>query len=217
LKNDFRESWSPMLNSYSLKKMSLAVLLLAALIGLNGCGGSRDEPFDPGDGDDDNDNGPVVNVNVTLLTAGNDPILAADGNKRLQVMTTEEEYFDLLDQYTNEIVGEADFDNGQVLLYDAGFIDDNPCAHKLLFRRASAQEDGDNVVRVIIEYEDFEPESGNTCTEQIIATRPLRFFYIESRDKIIISERLQRSSSSRSSSSQSSSSSSFSSSSATVQ
>lgn len=201
-----------MLNSRPLTKLSFATVLFAALISLNGCGGSRAEPFDPGDGDDDND-GPVVNVNVTLLTSGNDPILAADGNKRLQVMTTEDEYFDLLDQYTNEIVGEPDFNNGQVLLYDAGFIDDNPCAHKLLFRRASAQEDGENAVKVIIEYEDFEPESGNRCSEQIIATRPFRFFYIESRDKLIISERLQRSSSSRSSSSQSSSLSSFSSSS----
>src|SRR5690554_3231226 len=192
-----------MLNSRPLTKLSFATVLFAALISLNGCGGSRAEPFDPGDGDDDND-GPVVNVNVTLLTSGNDPILAADGNKRLQVMTTEDEYFDLLDQYTNEIVGEADFNNGQVLLYDAGFIDDNPCAHKLIFRRASAQESGDNAVKVVIEYEDYQPRNDNTCTQQVIASRPFRFFYIESRDKIIISEKLQNASSSRSSSSSSS-------------
>lgn len=194
-----------MLNFYPLKKTSLAMLLFAGLISLNSCGGSRDEPFDPGDGDEE-DNGPVVNVSVTLLTSGNDPILAADGNKRLQVMTTEEEYFDLLDQYTNEMVGEADFSNGQVLLYDAGFIDDNPCAHKLIFRRASAQESGDNAVKVVIEYEDYQPRSDNTCTQQVIASRPFRFFYIESRDKIIIAEKLQNASSSSSSSSQSSSS-----------
>ena len=194
-----------MLNFYPLKKTSLAMLFFAGLISLNSCGGSRDEPFDPGDGDDE-DNGPVVNVSVTLLTSGNDPILAADGNKRLQVMTTEEEYFDLLDQYTNEMVGEADFNNGQVLLYDAGFIDDNPCAHKLIFRRASAQESGDNAVKVVIEYEDYQPRDDNTCTQQVVTSRPFRFFYIESRDKIIISEKLQNASSSRSSSSQSSSS-----------
>jgi hypothetical protein len=193
------------------KKFSLLTLIFLALLSLHGCGGSRDEPFDPGDDDDDDED--LVTVNMTLLVSGTSVTLMDTGNKRLQVMTTEEEYYDLLDQYTDEVVEEPNFDEGQVVLYDAGFIDDNPCAHKLRFRRASAAE-GDTYAKVTLEYEDFQPQTGSDCTDNIVTTRPFRFMFVESLEKIIFEEQIQRSSSSRSSSSsQSSSSSSFSSSS----
>lgn len=194
------------------KKFSLLALIFIALLSLQGCGGSRDEPFDPGNGDDDDED--LVTVNMRLLTSGTSVTRMDAGNKRLQVMTTEEEYYDLLDQYTDEFVEEPNFDEGQVILYDAGFIDDNPCAHKLRFRRASAAE-SDTYARVTLEYEDFQPQTGSDCTDNIVTTRPFRFMFVESLEKIIFEERIQRSSSSRSSSSssQSSSSSSFASSS----
>lgn len=186
------------------KKFPLFVIVVIAVLSLHGCGGSRDEPFDPGDDNDDDED--LITVQMSLLTSGTSTTLVDDGNKRLQVMTTADEFHNLLDQYTDEFVTDPDFNEGQVVLYDAGFIDDNPCAHKLRFRKASAAE-GDTIVKVTLEYEDYQPQTGSDCNNNEVRTRPFRFMFVESRQKVIFSEVIQRSSSSRSSSSQSSTSS----------
>jgi hypothetical protein len=194
------------ISRFSGQKLSFTTLLLTGLLSLTACGGSRDEPFDPGD-DDEEEDVEIVPVTLNTLYNGLNPTLAEDGNKRLQVMTDEDEYHRLLDQYTDDFVEDPDFNEGQVVLYDAGFIDTNPCAHKLNFRSASAQEEDDTVVKVTLEYEDYEPETGSDCTDTVTASRPFRFMYVRSRAKVIFAERIYRPSSSQSSTSASSASS----------
>ncbi|MGB3611869.1 MAG: hypothetical protein WA987_15955 [Cellvibrio sp.] len=194
--------------TFSGTKLSFAALLCIGAISLSGCGGSRDEPFDPGDGDD-NDDVDVVQVDIQSLTIGTDPILPEDDNKRLQVMTDEDEFYLVWDKYMTDGVDTPDFTRGQVILIDSGVINNNPCADKLTFRSATAQEENGTVVKVIIEYEDFEERTGGDCTDSMQATRPFRFMFVNSTKKLIFSEKMRwRSSSSRSSVSSSASSSS---------
>ena len=173
------------------KKLSFATLLLAGLISLHGCGGSRDEPFDPGD-DDDDDNVDVVTVDFSLVESGSDARLATDDNKRLQVLREYAEFYEIYDQYSETTLPEdPDFERGQVVLIDAGVIDNSPCADKLVFSDIRAQEENGSVVKVIVEYEEQEPETDADCPTEFQATRPFRFYFIESREKLIFSEEIQ--------------------------
>lgn len=188
-----------------LKKRWVSALILAGLVSLQGCGGSRDEPFSPTLPDSGNEDTTKPAVRVDLEHFDNNPIRLSPeiGGKRLEIIKTEDEYFDILVDYM-DLTGIAapNFTNGQVLLYDAGTVNNNPCVHKLTFDTISAVQENDDVVKVIIKYTDIKPTTGASCNDNVENPgRPFHFFYVHSRDAVIIAEQVPRSSSSSSSSS----------------
>lgn len=195
------------INSSRVRTPSLSTLLLAGLISLHGCGGSRDEPFNPGDPDVDEE---VLGATVTaeVKYSGTTPLrLSIDrGNKRLEVFRTEEDFFAALSDYMDvSNVPQPDFEKVQVLLYDAGSVNGNPCVHKLTFDKPSARQRNDDVVKVTLQFKESLASTATDCDDDIEnISRPFRFIYIESRDTLIISEEIPNRSSS-STSSQSSS------------
>lgn len=196
-------------------KLWLSALLLAGLVSLQGCGGSRDEPFNPADPVEEDSDAGKASVTIEDEHFGTNPLrlTSTEGSKRLGIITTEADYFDILTDYI-EVAGvePPNFSTGQVVYYDAGPVNGNPCVHKLTYNSISALQENDNVVKVIIKYNDVRPTTDTTCDDEMEnPTRPFHFFYLHSRDSVIISERVpvssSRSSSSRSSSQSSSSSS----------
>lgn len=155
---------------------------------LNACGSSRDEPFNPSDPADP----APIPVTVTTLFAGTEPfmLLGFEG-KRVQVATEPDDYYQLIDAYTDQSISIPDFSRGQVVLYDGGVVDDSLCAHKLILRRVEAQSIAEGVVEVSLEYENFQPQSEPGCGDEIIEVRPFEFFYVHSRDELVFSERIQ--------------------------
>lgn len=177
-------------------RLSASLVFLCAV--LSACGGSRDESFNPSDPDDPE----PTPVTVTTLFTGTEPLTLLEfEGKRLQVATDVDDYYQMIDAYTDSPITTPDFSGGQVVLYDGGLVDDNMCAHKLILRRIEAQNIAEGVVEVSLEYENFQPQSDPGCGDEIIEVRPFEFFYVHSRDELVFAERIQGGGSSSSSSS----------------
>lgn len=169
-----------------------APLMFFCCVLVSACGGSREEPFDPSDPDDPEPS-PVT---VTTLISGTEPLMLMEfEGKRLQVATDLDDYYQLIDAYTDQPISPPDFSRGQVALYDGGLVDDSLCAHKLILRRIEAQTIAEGVVEVSLEYENFQPQSDPECGDEVIEVRPFEFFYVHSRDELVFSESVQGASS----------------------
>lgn len=167
-------------------RLSASVVFIGVL--LSACGGSRDEPFNPGDPDDPE----PTPVTVTTLFTGTEPFTLIEfEGKRLQVATELDDYYQMIDAYTDQPITTPDFSSGQVVLYDGGVVDDSLCAHKLILRRVDAQNIAEGVVEVTLEYENFQPQSDPECGDEVIEVRPFEFFYVHSRDELVFAERIQ--------------------------
>jgi hypothetical protein len=164
------------------------VPLVLSLMLLTACGGARQEPFDPSDPEDPE----PTPVQMSSLIAGTEPLLLMEfTGKRLEVARNLDDYYQLIDGYTDQVINDPDFSRGQVVLYDGGLVDLNPCTHQLILRGFEAQSITEGVVEVILEYENFLPQDSLACDDEVIEVRPFEFFYIQSRDEVVFSERIQ--------------------------
>ena len=165
-----------------------SAFLVFCCVLLSACGGSREEPFDPSDPEDPD----PTPVTVTTLFTGTESFTLIDfEGKRLQVATDLDDYYQLIDAYTDQFIDTPDFSGGQVVLYDGGLVDDSLCAHKLILRQVQAQNITEGVVEVSLEYENFQPQSDPECGDEVIEVRPFEFFYVHSRDELVFAERIQ--------------------------
>lgn len=183
------------LNSYLF--LLLALLLVA-------CGSQRDAEFSDDDPQEQEGGDPVP---ISTLFAGQFQSLGGPltntGGKRLEVMDNADDFFLLLDAYTDEFVPDPDFTEGQVLLYDAGWVDDNDCAQQRRLRRVNAKtlkDDPEELVQVTLEF-DFSPadDTISDCTDEEIRIRPFEFIFVDSRADLMVTEQLQSSASNTSS------------------
>jgi len=176
------------------RRYALPLLLFVPLV-LVACGSQRDPEFS--DEDPDEQGGEAVAVDRFFADQFQSPgePLTDTGGKRLEVMDNADDFFLLLDAYTDEFVPDPDFTEGQVLLYDAGWVDDNNCAQRRRLRQVSAEtlrDDPDELVQVTLEF-DFTPadDSDTACPDEEIRIRPFEFIFVETRADLMVVEQLQ--------------------------
>lgn len=167
-------------------------LALIGIVTLVACGGERDEPFDPGEPDEDEFR---EQVDTLLLLADSSVDLAFPftdtSGKRLEVIDNIDDFEELLNLY--DIFLEApDFEQGQVLVYDGGWIDDSLCEQQLDLRRLEAHSitEDEALVEVTLTYRRNPADENANCPDEILY-RPYEFHFIESRADIVIVENVQ--------------------------
>lgn len=181
--------------------------MLVSLIMLQGCGGARDEPFDPGSST--SSRGPAVTM--TRLVSGDDPVTDVQTEGRIIKIRDEGIFETYWNEYTTEIHETIDFAAGQVLLVDLGAK--NTCDRKLTLKQYAAYEGSVNSVIVVLDYTDSGASSNSSSTSSessssesssssdsssssssnsscsaVGTTHPFYFYYIKSRDEIIVEE-----------------------------
>ncbi|WP_341939208.1 hypothetical protein [Marinimicrobium sp. C2-29] len=171
----------------TLSLLTLSTLLVA-------CGGEREEPFDPPEEPEEfreRVNSFVVYDNV--IRDQSRPETDTDG-KRLEVMDDSEDYDTLLNAYLipGDFVNEPNFDEGQVVLYDGGWIDESGCEQQLDLRRIEAHyiTEEEDLVEVTVTHRRIEADEDAVCNEAVLY-RPFEFHYVESRADIVIVEQVQ--------------------------
>lgn len=171
------------------KFFSLAAVMLSALL-LQACGGQRDEPFNGSTSSSSSSRGAAVTI--TQLGKGTEPVtdVSEDG---VQMHLRDEELFETYwDNYSNDSHQAVDFDKGQVLLVDLGKR--RSCDHKITFKTYAAYQDTPNSVQVLLTYKDVDSSSSSSTSSSssscAIATeiQPYYFFYIETRDEVLVVE-----------------------------
>ena len=178
------------------KFLSLTVIIFSGLL-LQACGGQRDEPFDSGSSASSSSRG--ASVTIRQLKKGDDPLeeVPVEG---AQVRILDEDTFNTYwDKYTNDISEEIDFSKGQVLLLDYG--KKQSCNHKLTLRSFAAYQESVNSVAVVLNYRDVDASSKSSASSAVssssvsssscsgtLETQPYYFFYIETRNAVILEE-----------------------------
>lgn len=186
------------------------LFLFTITFSLQGCGSERDTPFNPTN-NSSNSGDPTLgaSVEINLLVSGDDPLLPfADDGRSIIVLRNETEFEQYLDAYTTApITGSyPDFTQGQVLLIDEGLQD--TCTQKLSFRSIRANKYSTNSVKVTIDYRDQDsPNSSSSnsassvssassssagplnCTDVAGEVRSFRFYFIESRARIMVDDK----------------------------
>lgn len=184
------------------RRYALPFFLFMPLV-LVACGSQRDPEFS--DDDPDEQGGETVAVNRFFdgqFQSPGEP-LTDTGGKRLEVMDNEDDFFQLLDAYTDDFVSTPDFTQSQVLLYDAGWVDDNECAQQTRLRQVSAEtlrDDPEELVQVTLEF-DFKPadDSASDCTDEELLIRPFEFIRVDTRAELLVVEQLRANASNSSS------------------
>ncbi|WP_439509678.1 hypothetical protein [Marinimicrobium koreense] len=180
---------------------------------LIGCGGEREEAFNPSEPEEIRDPVAVSFVYENSTTDRNNtgfPATDVD-SRRIEIIRDLEDYEFLIDAYRDidDFVVAPDFEAGQVILYDSGWFDDSECAQQLNLNRVRAFSitEDENVVEVVFNYRLSEADEDAICDDEI-PFRTWEFHYVESRADLIVVEEVDGLSSDSASSSSSSSSSS---------
>lgn len=185
--------------------------LTALCIALTACGAEREEPFDPGEPDEEPREPVAVRILFEREFFPPTELDTLGQGKRLEILSNDEEYDEVVGAYDlNYEMGERpDFEQSQVLLYDGGWIDENPCEQQVTLRRAPRAESitsDENLVEVTLEYQLSRASTDPSCDGEENIFRPFGFYVIDTRADILIVEKvpsLSRSGSSASSSSRS--------------
>ena len=129
-------------------------------------------------------------VKIEEIHSGDEPIRSVDeDNKQLKIITQEYDYFAVLSNYISVGgVTAPDFEEGQVLLYDAGATRD--CARQLSLESAGVERESEASIKITLNYREKNTDADSSCDDSTDYSRPFRFFYINSRDLPIIEERL---------------------------
>jgi len=187
------------------------VMTLASM--LIGCGGEREEPFNPSEPEEIRDPVAVSSVYENSSTDRNNtgfPATDVD-SRRIEVIRDLEDYEFLIDAYRDidDFVVAPDFEAGQVVLYDSGWFDDSECSQQLNLNRVRAFSitEDENVVEVVFNYRLSEADELANCDDEI-PFRTWELHYVESRADLIVVEEVDGLSADSDSSSSSSSSSS---------
>lgn len=190
----------------TLPLLALSTLLVA-------CGGEREEPFNPPEEEDEfRERVSLLDVyeDVSRDSERPDPDVYQEG-KRLQVIDNEADFETLSEAYRtqDDFVDDQNFEDGQVLLYDGGWIDDSRCEQQLELVRLEAYfiTEEEDLIEVNPIYRRIEADEDAVCNEEE-RYRPFEFRYIDSRADIVFVERVQGLSDDNDGSSSSSSSSS---------
>jgi hypothetical protein len=181
-------------NKYTVRAFSI----LVGLIILQGCGGQRDEPFDPGTSHSSRG----AAVTISKLISGDAPFTAVAAEGRLVKIRDLDSFEVYWDEYTNDPHDTVAFDTGQVLLVDLG--EKNACERKLTLKQYAAYEGSVNSVIVVLDYTDADASSNsssstssersssnsssNSSCSTVGTTHPFYFYYVKSRDEIVIEE-----------------------------
>ncbi|WP_111642079.1 hypothetical protein [Marinimicrobium alkaliphilum] len=166
---------------------SKALLLALAAALMSACGASRDEPFNPAEPEEE-DPDPVA---MEFWFDGAYPFDTLDGEaRRVYVVRDLEEYWEWYDTYfidDNSAVGDPNFETGQIVVVDGGLIDE--CNdHVALQSGWTAEQTSDDVVTVELIYQFVDAVSCDDNEESLY--RPFTFLYVNTRDPVIIRERL---------------------------
>lgn len=170
-------------------KPSTLLLASAALL-VSACGGSRDEPFDPTEPEEE-DPDPVA---TEFWFDGRNPLVEPIGEaRRVLVISDVDEFWLWYDEYFvsgNEEINEPNFERGQIVLVEGGLMDecDEHLAIPASDARVSAEQTTDDVVSVDLEYQWVDGIECGQNEESLF--RPFSFFYVDSRDTLMIRERL---------------------------
>jgi len=166
---------------------TLGALLFCALASvlLQGCGAERTTPFDP-DTSSSSSSSSVTKIDVNEEASGTQPFSSTidHKDKSLNVMRSDEEYNTIANFYVDHTLDDVSFTAGQVVLVDMG--ETNDCDRHLDFSSLTAQEDGDNSIRVVVKYNERAENLAN-CSG---TTRPYYFYYIDQRGPIIFEEKI---------------------------
>lgn len=197
----------------ALPLLALSTLLVA-------CGGEREEPFNPPE-ESDEFRERISLFGVYSDTSVNDENRPDSGTypdgKRLQVIDNVDDFDTITNAYLaqDDGVDPQNFEDGQVLLYDGGWVDESRCEQSLEMDRMEAHfiTEEEDLVEVTVVYRRNEADEDAVCNEEELS-RSFDFRYIDSRADIVFVEEVRgisednNGSSSRSSSSNSNSSSS---------
>lgn len=166
----------------------LGIVLLAA------CGGEREEPFDPGEPDEEfRERVPTM---LLLGESSTDLNFFPTGTsaRRLEVIDNIDDFVVVLEEYntTNTFLNFEDFEEGQVVLYDGGWIDDSLCEQQLDLRRLEAHSivEDETLVEVTLTYRRNAADENASCPDEILY-RPYEFHFIESRADIVLVENIE--------------------------
>ncbi len=193
-----------MINLAALNKQTFNIFF-SALVGvvmLQGCGGQRDEPFDPGESNSSRG----AAVTITKIISGDIPFTAVSPEGNLVKIRDLDTFEIYRNKYTNETHEAVDFVTGQVLLVDLG--EKNACERKLTLKQYAAYEGSVNSVIVVLDYADVDGtidsssstsstssssisssnSSSNSSCSTAGTTHPFYFYYVKSRDEIIVEE-----------------------------
>lgn len=169
---------------------------LALLISLSACGGEREEPFNPSEPEAVRDPVAVSFVYENSSTDWNNTGYPATdvGSRRLDIIRDEEDFDELLSAYRDfdDTVTQPDFEQGQVLLYDSGWVDDSVCAQQLNLDRVQAFSitEDENVAEVVLTYRLSEADEDAQCDADN-RLRTWEFHYIETRADLILLEEVR--------------------------
>lgn len=172
------------------KVFSISAIVLSGLL-LQACGGQRDESFD---GNSSSSSSRGASVSIKQLGKGDDPItdVAEEG---IQTKILDSDTFETYwDKYTDDTHESVDFDKGQVLLVDLG--NKSTCDRKITLKTYAAYQESVNSVVVELTYKDADKSSTSSSSSSAsssscsstLETQPYYFFYIETRDTIIVDE-----------------------------
>lgn len=171
-----------MTNFFASLKLNFSLVCVAAVLCLQGCGGERTTSFNPSVSSSSSST--PNKVLVELLVQGTDPYHEQDySDKRVQAAREEKDYFFFKDSFTTALIDKPNFEKGQVVVVDLGAQD--TCKQHLEFSSLRAEEAGDEAVKVVISYKAKAAVTSN-CTST--TPRPFYFYYVDSRDQLIISE-----------------------------
>ncbi len=166
-------------------------LALIGIIVIAACGGEREEPFDPGEPEEEF----RERVDTLLLLADSSVDLAFPftdtSGKRLEVIDNIDDFEELLNLY-DTFLEAPDFEQGQILVYDGGWIDDSLCEQQLDLRRLEAHSivEDETLVEVTLTYRRNAADEDANCPGEILY-RPYEFHFIESRADLLIIEKVE--------------------------
>lgn len=202
-----------------MKTFTVSAVALALSALLTACGAEREEPFNPPE-EDDEIREPVTVSRIERfeydVRGGAWPSVETATGKRLELITTEDDFDKLVGYYYGEFIETPEFNDRSVLLYDSGWTDDGGCEQQVLLDQVDAfrltEEAVEPLVEVVLTYDRQVPDDSAVCDENQ-AYRLVELYSINTSGEIVIVEEIQgfndddeNSSSRRSSSSSSSSS-----------
>lgn len=170
-----------MINFLFCSQIKFGLLVVLAVLLLQGCGGERTTPYNPSSSSSSSS---AVSVTTQVITQATTTSSVLDhSDKRLQVIRNENDFFDITDAYVDFNLATQNFTSGQVVLLDLG--EQDSCQQRLDFNSLRAEEAGDDSVKVVITYRERAATSG-TCTS--VKSRPFYLYYVQSRGTLIFEE-----------------------------
>ena len=195
-----------MINLAAFNKQSINTFfcILISTIVLQGCGGQRDEPFNPST----SSTGAGATVESRLILSEDKVKMPRLDGKHYLVINTDKELTDVWDAYTDTQLDKtlADMSVGRAILYDAGEIGN--CPQKLSYKGPVANETSVNSVTIYFKFDDADKASSAASSNSSLSSkssnsssssnssacvstkpsRPFYIYYVHSRKELLYGE-----------------------------